>query len=151
MKKDDPIARLCWDWVRWCITRKYYFRAPSQSILARLQPSKAGGGQEPDAANGADLQFFNMAVYTLADMPAHQQNFAAFIAHYHGEGEVIKRVVDKLGISRSTYYKRVAQFGKDAYSMAQSLKRVHAQKCEPGHDTLLDCQPVPNTRHSHLD
>lgn len=125
MRNRQPHAmdELCWEWVRWCVTRKFYIRPPGQSILARLQPSKTG--KEPNSRNHPDLQFFNMAVHALADMPKHKEGFTVFWMHYMGEGEVVKRAADKLGISRSTYYERVAKFAKDAYSMSQSLKAIH--------------------------
>lgn len=122
-REAHALDALCWDWVRWCVTRKYYIRAPGKSILARLQPYK--GGKEPNARNHPDLQFFNMAVHALAEMPQHQAGFAVFWVHYMGEGEVVKRAADKLGISRSTYYERISKFAKEAQSMSQSLKRVH--------------------------
>jgi hypothetical protein len=128
MKSRQPHAmdELCWEWVRWCVTRKFYIRPPGKSILARLQPSKSG--KEPNGRNHPDLQFFNMAVHALGDMPKHKAGFAVFHAHYMGEGDVVKRAADKLGISRPTYYARLAQFAKDAYSMSQSLKRIHDNK-----------------------
>ncbi len=120
----DPAIALCWEWVRWSLSRKYYCHAPPKSILARLQPSKSG--REPDAHNSALLQCFNSAVFALGDMPMHQAGFTVFMAHYMGDGEVIKRVVARLQISRSTYYKRLEQFTQAAYSMAHSLLRHHA-------------------------
>lgn len=122
-KAMDAVEELCWEWVRWCVTRKFYMRPPGQSILARLQPSKSG--KEPNGRNDADLQYFNMAVHTLGDMPKHQDAFAAFMVYYMGEGEVVKRAADKLGVSRSTFYERVKKFAVAAQSMSVSIKRVH--------------------------
>lgn len=132
----NAMDELCWDWVRWCVTRKFYMRPPGQSILARLQPSKSG--KEPNGRNHPDMQYFNMAVHTLGDMPQHKERYAAFMVHYMGEGEVVKRAADRLGISRSTFYERVGRFAKDAYSLSLSLKRVHEKNFDSSGGQPLD-------------
>lgn len=60
-----------------------------QSILARLQLAKTG--KEPNGRNHPDMQYFNMAVHTLGDMPQHKERYAAFMMHYMGRDEVVKR------------------------------------------------------------
>ena len=120
MKKFDPLDEYCRDWVIWTSTRKFYARPPSTSVLARMQPSKSG--REPNARNHADMPYFNMAIHTLADMKEHQERYAAFMAYYCGEDDVVKRVVARLGIGRQTYYDRVKRFAQDAMNLSQSLK-----------------------------
>jgi hypothetical protein len=133
MKPRDPIDEYCREWVIWCSTRKFYAQPPKKSVLARLQPTQTG--KEPNARNHPDMQYFNMAVHTLADMEPHKASYLAFAAHYLGEDEVVKRVADRLGIGRQTYYDRVKRFAKDAYSMSHSLKRAAEQ-----HGTAADDQ-----------
>jgi predicted DNA-binding protein YlxM (UPF0122 family) len=122
MKENEFLDQYCREWVIWSSTRRFYGQPPSKSVLARMQASKTG--KEPNARNHPDMPYFNMAVHTLADMAQHKARHLAFSAHYLGEDEVVKRVADRLGISRQTYYEHVKRFAKDAYSMSQSLKRA---------------------------
>lgn len=126
MKNRDPIAEYCQEWVRWSQTRTFYIRPPAKSLLARMQPSKSSG-VEPNARNHPDMQFFNMAIHTLADMPRWRTEWASFKAHYCGAGQVVKRTAADLGIGVRTYYDHVKRFSKASYSMAESIKRVHEQ------------------------
>lgn len=122
MKKRDPIAEYCQDWVRWCETRRFYAQPPAKSALAKLQPSKSG--TEPNARNHADMQYFNMAVHTLADMPKWKKSGRAFLAYYVGPAQVAKRTADELGMGKRTYYDHVTRFSAAAFSLAASIKRV---------------------------
>ncbi|GGX98940.1 hypothetical protein GJV26_15985 [Massilia dura] len=63
-----------------------------------MQPSKVR--EAPDARNNANMQFFNMAVHTLADMKEHQDAMVCFNLHYVEQADNIKRRADELGISR---------------------------------------------------
>lgn len=138
-KNYDELHELCIDWVRWCETRRFYMKPPSQGILARLQPSKAG--KEPNARNHADMQYFNMAIHTLADMPDHKQTWAAFKLHYLGPKQVVKRTAAELGIGRQTYYDHIKRFAKAALSMSHSLKRAHEANFTPA-TTLAPASPT---------
>lgn len=129
MKKRDPIAEYCYDWVRWCQTRRFYVAPPKSSTLARLQPSKVG--REPNARNHADMTYFNMAVHTLADMPKWAEKAQSFMAHYCGDNDLVKQRVAKLGISTRTYYEHVAAFAKAAFNMAPLIKKNHEQHFGP--------------------
>jgi hypothetical protein len=133
---DNQIDTYCLDWVRWCETRKFYLRPAAQNLLARMQPSK--NGIEPNARNNPDMVFFNAALLSLADMPEHAEGCACFKAKYMEVGELIKVQVDKMEISRMTYYRRARAFARKALSLASSLKRVHAESLR----TLGDSLPV---------
>ena len=123
MKKRDPIAEYCQDWVRWSQTRTFYIRPNARSLLARMQPHKSSG-VEPNARNHPDMQYFNMAIHTLADMPRWRAEWASFKAHYCGPAQVVKRTADELGIATRTYYVHIKRFSAAAYSMAASIKKV---------------------------
>ena len=119
---DQQIDAYCHEWVTWCATRNYYLRPGAQNILARMQPSKSG--KEPNARNNPDMQFFNMAIHALADMREHAEGLVCFNLMYAEKAEHIKREADKLGIARSTYYRRAAAFARKAYSMSLSIKKA---------------------------
>lgn len=122
MKQRDLIDEWCLEWVRWCDTRKFYIRPASKNMLARMQPSKSG--EEPNARNHPDMAYFNMAIQTLADMPLWRQKFEAFYTFYCGDARPAKTIAFDMKIGRRTYYDRVASFGKEAFSMSQTIKRV---------------------------
>lgn len=147
MKKRDPVAEYCYEWVRWCETRRFYIRSSSSGILARLQPSKVG--REPNARNHPDMQYFNMAIHTLADMGKWAAKFKAFDAYYRGDGEVVKRIADQLGIGRRTYYDHVKSFADAAYKMADSIKTAH--EAMSGQPAAIDqaAKPSPGKPPAH--
>lgn len=122
MKKRDPIAEYCQDWVRWTRTRKFYIQPAAGSLLGRLQPSKTGVA--PNARNCPDMPYFNMAIHTLADMPKWRHAWLAFNAHYLGPNQVAKITIADLGMAARTYYDYIKRFSAAAYSMAASIKRV---------------------------
>jgi hypothetical protein len=130
MKRYDPIAEYCADWVRWCATRRLYIRPPTKSLLARLQPSKSG--TEPNAPNHPDMQYFNMAIHTMADMAQWRREWPAFYAHYIGSAQVVKVTAGELGIGVRTYYDHVTRFSKAAFSLAASIKKVQEAMAPDG-------------------
>lgn len=149
MKKRDPIAEYCQEWVRWCDTRRLYIRPPTKSLLARLQPSKTG--VEPNARNHADMQYFNMAVHTLSEMKKWQREWPAFYVHYMGPGQVVKVTAADLGIGVRTYYDHITRFSRAAYTMAQSIKRVQESMqpdtaAAPAGAAVTSAAPVPYDR-----
>ena len=146
MKSKDPVVQLCWEWVRWCETRRFYMKPATQGILARLQPSKVG--TEPNARNHADMQYFNMAIHTLAEMADHKQTWEAFKFYYLGPRQVAKRTASDLGIGRQTYYDHVKRFAKAALSMSQSLKRAHEANFTPA--AILPLAEPATARHSTI-
>lgn len=120
---DQQLDAYCKAWADWCKSRKFYIKPGAKNILARMQPSRSG--QPPNARNDPDMQFFNMAVHTLADMGDYQEKLACFNLHYLDQTEYVKVEAAKLNISRVTYYNRVKSFARHAYSMSLSIKRVH--------------------------
>lgn len=112
------------DWVHWCYTHRYYLAPGGKSVLASLQPSKTG--LPPNARNNPDMQFFNMALHTLADMKQHHDAMVCFNLYYVDQSGNVKRLADQLGISRPTYYNRVKSFARKACVLSQSLKKAHA-------------------------
>jgi hypothetical protein len=113
---------LCQEWASWCFTRRFYTKLGSQSLLARLHPSKSG--KEPDARNSAHMQHFNRAVHALAEDPQYADQLACFRLMYVEEADHIKRQADKLGISRPTYYNRSRAFARRAWALSLQLKRT---------------------------
>jgi hypothetical protein len=124
MKTKDPITQYCWDWVRWCETRHFYIRSVGQGTLGAIH-GKAGNGREPNARNDPDMQFFNMAVHTLRDMPKYKREWLAFEYFYLKPDQVVKRTADQLGVGLRTYYDMVRRFGQRAMKLYPSLKKAH--------------------------
>ncbi|MFS2007953.1 hypothetical protein ACEN9F_30535 [Duganella sp. CT11-25] len=127
---DRLLNQYCLDWVYWCYTRRYYIAPGGKSVLASMQPSKTG--LPPNARLDPDMQFFNMAVHTLADMKEHRDAMVCFNLYYVEQADNVKRLADQLGISRPTYYNRVKSFARKALVLAQSLKKVHAESMDGG-------------------
>lgn len=125
---DQQLHAYCLEWVRWSTTRKYYLKPGAQNILARMQPSRSG--TEPNARNHPDMQYFHMAIHAMADMKEHEEGLVCFNLFYVDEASNIKREADKLGIARSTYYRRITAFSRKAYSLSLSIKRVHEMQRE---------------------
>lgn len=88
--------------------------------------SRAKTGLPPNARNNPDMQFFNMALHTLADMKEHRDAMVCFNLYYVDQSGNVKRLADQLGISRPTYSNRVKSFARKAYVLSQSLKKAHA-------------------------
>lgn len=126
---DGELDAYCKDWAHWCFTRRYYLKPGAQNILARMQPSKTG--REPNARNNSDMQYFNAAIHCLADMKEHEQGIACFVLYYVDQAPNVKREADRLGIARSTYYRRILSFARKAYLMSKSLKAAHVSMQEP--------------------
>lgn len=123
---DQQLHTYCQEWASWCLTRRFYIKPAAQGVLARMQPSRSG--REPDARNNPDMQFFNMAVHALADMREHAEGIKCFKLFYVEQAPNVKCEADKLGISRSTYYRRITAFARKAYSLSLSIKRVHQEQ-----------------------
>lgn len=124
MKTKDPIAQYCWDWVRWCETRHLYIPSRGQGALAAMQ-TPAASGREPNARNDPDMQYFNMSVHTLRDMPKYLREWRAFEYFYLKPEQVVKRTADELGVGLRTYYDLVRRFGQRAYKLMPSIKKAH--------------------------
>ena len=122
---DRQLEIHCQEWIRWCNTRKFYTRPISQGLLARLQQSKSK--DEPHIRNNPDMQFFNAAVHSLAEMPDEADGYACFRARYIETSDLIRVHVEKLGITRPTYYARARSFARMALSLADSLKNAHME------------------------
>ena len=117
---DNEIHSYCLQWVSWCWSRKFYMKPSAQNILARMQPTKVG--VPPNARNDPNMQFFNMAVHTLADMPEHRDAMVCFKLFYVEQADNVKHQASLLGVSRPTYYNRTKAFARKAYAMSLSLK-----------------------------
>jgi hypothetical protein len=89
-------------------------------MLGNMQPSKTG--LPPNARLNPDMQFFNMALHTLADMKEHREAMVCFNLFYVEQADNVKRLADQLGISRPAYYRRVKAYARKAYALASSLK-----------------------------
>lgn len=125
---DKELNAFVMDWLNWCYTRRFYIPPGAQNILARMQPSKTG--RPPNAPNNPLMQYFNMAIHAMADMSEHKEGFACFSFYYIEQGDCVKRRASELGISRPTYYNRTRAFVRQAYSLAQSLKKASEQMRE---------------------
>jgi hypothetical protein len=123
--KDKELNAFCQAWAHWCWTRRYFIRPGTKNVLARMQPSKSG--KEPNAELSSELNFFNMAVHSLADMQDHRDDAACFVSYYWDRESNIKAIAAKMGIGRQTYYDRMYRFARKALSMSHSLRRVHLQ------------------------
>src|SRR5471032_1293980 len=94
---DKLLNQYCLDWVHWCYTRRYYIAPGGKSALAAMQPSKTG--LPPNARNNPDMQFFNMALHTLADMKQHYDAMVCFNLYYVEQAGHIKRAADAMAKS----------------------------------------------------
>lgn len=121
---DKELHQHCINWVEWCRTRGYYLAPGAKNILARMQPHRPG--TPPNARNDPDMQFFNMAVHTLADMKEYAKEFACFSFCYVERRRGVKREAARLDICRKTYYNHINAFARKAVSMSLSLKSAHA-------------------------
>ena len=129
---DQQLHAYCLEWTSWCFTRRFYIKPSAQSLLARMQPSRTG--VEPNARNNPDMQYFNMAVHALADMKEHAEGLACFNLFYVDQAPNVKVEADKLGVARSTYYRRVRAFARKAYLLSVSIKRVSEEQQVPASD-----------------
>ena len=120
---DRLLNQYCLDWVKWCKSRCFFNNGKRED--SGHEPGTTG--LPPDARLNPDMQFFNMAIHALADMREHRDGMACFSLFYVEQDICIKREADRLGIARSTYYRRIIAFARRAYSMAQSIKRVHIE------------------------
>lgn len=119
---DQQLHAYCLEWSSWCYTRRFYIKPGAQNLLARMQPSRSG--VEPNARNNPDMQYFNTAIHALADMKEHAEGLACFNLFYVDQAPNVKVEAGKLGVARSTYYRRVRAFARKAYSLSISIKRV---------------------------
>lgn len=117
---DKQLDAYCEEWLRWCDTRKFYFKPGAQNVLARFQAGKAK--EPPDARNSADMQWFNAAVYAMADMSEHAEAFACFRLMYIERAGHVKRIADERGITQKTYYNRARTFVRKAISLSRSFQ-----------------------------
>ncbi len=117
---DKQLDAYCEEWLWWCHTRKFYLQAGAQNVLARFQAGKVK--EPPNARNSAEMQFFNAAVYAMADMKEHAEAFACFRLMYIEKAGHVKRLADERGISQKTYYNRARTFVRKAISLSRSFQ-----------------------------
>jgi len=130
------LHQLCERWVDWRATRRYY--APPSAMVSvlgqlsgvRTRPVQAGG---PDAPNSAELAAFHLAYTCEAD----KLDKRVFDLYYVHRVRPIKRAIDALGISRTTFYRVLSDFRA---RVAHAAKRIEA-------DNLAAGQALP---HAHL-
>lgn len=134
---DQKLHAYCLEWADWCNTRRFYLKPGGQNVLARMQPSRSGN--EPNARNNPDMQYFNMAIHALADMKEYAEGLACFKLFYVDQAVNIKREADKLGVARSTYYRRRVAFARKAYSMSISIKRVQEENQQSSAEAAGKC------------
>lgn len=125
---DKQLDAYCEEWLRWCDTRKFYFKPGAQNVLARFQAGKAK--EPPNARNSADMQWFNAAVYAMADMKEHEETFACFRLMYVEQASNVKRLAEEKGISRVTYYSRARSFARRAVSLSRSFQAAALQMAQ---------------------
>lgn len=125
---DKLLNQYCLDWVHWCYTRRYYIAPGGKSALGNMQPSKTG--LPPNARLNPDMQFFNMALHALADMATHKDEMVCFNLYYVEQADNVKRLAEKLGISRPAYYRRVKAFARKAFSLSLSIKSAQNTMAE---------------------
>lgn len=118
----------CEEWLWWCHTRKFYLQAGAQNVLARFQAGKVK--EPPNARNSAEMQFFNAAVYAMADMKEHAEAFACFRLMYIEKADNVKRLAHEKGISRVTYYSRARSFARRAVSLSRSFQTAALQMAQ---------------------
>jgi hypothetical protein len=123
MNKEE-LHKYCLEWVEWCRTRRFYAPPVKRNILERMR--NPAGGKEPNGRNDPDMQFFNMAIFTLADMPEYKKMYNCFHFCYIVNGRNAKALASELEISRKTYYNYIDEFARRAQSMARSLKTARA-------------------------
>jgi hypothetical protein len=100
---------LALSWAHWARTRHYYAK-PSlpPSLLGRLQArgSVRRSKDGPDAIAGAELVAFHLAYLA---QPADALDRKAFALHYLHRVRNIKTAAAELGVSRSHWYRLVAE------------------------------------------
>lgn len=117
---DKELDAYCQEWVAWSNTRKFYLQPGAQNILARMQPAKVK--EPPNARNSPDMQYFNMAIWAMADMKEHKNGWACFQVCYGNHDALLKQKIAELKISRGTYYNRTRAFARQALSLSRSLR-----------------------------
>lgn len=132
---DHELEVYCQRWVQWCFTRGFYLKPGAKNILARMQPSKSG--KEPNARNDPDMQYFNMAIHAIADMPEYADGLVCFNLYYVDHADNVKVEAHRLGISRPTYYNRAKAFARKAHSLSISLKTAHELMSNTG-EVIVD-------------
>jgi len=117
---DKQLDAYCQEWVAWSSTRKFYVQPGARNFLARMQPAKVK--EPPNARNSPDMQFFNMAIWAMADMKEHESGWACFRVCYGNHDALLKQKIAELKISRGTYYNRTRAFARQALSLSRSLR-----------------------------
>lgn len=124
---DQDLHSYCVRWTGWRASRRLYVKPSAGNVLARLQPSRLG--EVPDAALDPRMQFFEMAVATMREMPEHDEVMACFWLFYVERTRCIKQVAARLGIGRRTFYDRVRRAARMVFELAVAIEK--AQQAMP--------------------
>lgn len=132
------LKSLCIQWVVWCHTRRYYGPAPvSGTILGKLSgPSRRGVSGGVDAFCSAELCAFHLAVIS---QPKALDRFAFEYHYLHQANRNIKVHADKLGVSRSHWYRLIDSFTRRVYAASKEIAKFNASR-PLGLDAPIDLQ-----------
>jgi hypothetical protein len=119
---DQDLHGYCLRWVAWRMSRRLYVKPATKNVLARLQPSKVG--EVPDAALDPRMQFVEMAVAAMREMPEHQSDMACFWLFYIERVRCIKQVAARMGIGRRTFYDRVRRAARMVTELAIAIEKA---------------------------
>jgi len=112
------IDDMCRRWAAWSRTRRFFGPPPiPPGILGKLTKKGALRGGPPDAALSAELSALNLAIAAQPDDVSRK----VFELHYVHCVSDIKLAADTLGISRSTWYRYLADFRVRAYAAHQRI------------------------------
>lgn len=113
---DAHLDALCEAWAAWCRTRRFFGRVSVPvSLLGKLrEPSRGRGGYGPNAANSAELAALNLAIRGEPD----GRDRCIFELHYLWRAPNITTAAAASGISRSQWYRIVAEFRRRVYGVS---------------------------------
>ena len=126
-QENARLKALCGQWVAWCHTRRYYGPAPvAGTILGKLSgSSRRGMPGGPDAACGAELAAFHLAVIS---QPQALDRFAFEYHYLHQANRNIKVHADKLGVSRSHWYRLIDSFTRRVYAASREIAEFQTSR-----------------------
>lgn len=126
-QENARLDALCCQWVVWCHSRRYYGPAPvSGTILGKLSgSSKRGMPGGPDAACGAELAAFHLAVIS---QPQALDRFAFEYHYLHQANRNIKVHAAKLGVSRSHWYRLIKSFTRRVYAASREIAEFQTSR-----------------------
>jgi hypothetical protein len=126
-EENARLRALCWQWVAWCHSRRYYGPAPmSGTILGKLSGSNRRGiPGGPDAACGAELAAFHLAVIS---QPKALDRLAFEYNYLHLKNKNIKVHAAELGVSRSHWGRLINSFTRRVYAASREIMAYQASR-----------------------